>query len=105
MTVKLGAPFDAAKYIRTPEDRAELLEDAFSSGDGAYIKHAIGIAARSQGGIAKLAERTGLGRQALHKALGENGNPTLDTLIRVTGALGARLSIIPASEAREPAAV
>lgn len=40
-----------------------------------------------------LAAETGLSREALYKAFGENGNPTLDTLLKVTRALGVRLAI------------
>lgn len=91
MTVELGPPFDAAKYITDPESQLELLTDALASGDRAYVAHAIGIVARARGGISKLAGETGLGRQALHRALGKDGNPSLDTLLKVLGALGVGL--------------
>ena len=68
MTIEL-VPFDAAEYITEPEDQAELLADALASGDRAYIAHALGIVARARGGIGKLAEETGLQRQALYRAL------------------------------------
>ena len=44
-------------------------------------------------GMTALAAETGLSREALYKAFGENGNPTLDTLLKVTKALGVRLAI------------
>ena len=34
-----------------------------------------------------------MNRQALHKALSENGNPTLDTVLRVLKALGLQMRI------------
>ncbi|MDL2352957.1 MAG: putative addiction module antidote protein [Pseudomonadota bacterium] len=83
-------PFDAAKYICTPEAVIELLNDAFESGHAEYIASALGVAARSEG-MTKIAAKAGVNRQALYTALGENGNPTLDTLLKVLGALGLRL--------------
>jgi probable addiction module antidote protein len=38
-----------------------------------------------------LARKTGVNRQALYTALSENGNPTLETLLKVMTALGIRL--------------
>lgn len=83
-------PFDVAKYIRTPEAVVELLNDAFESGHAEYIANALGIAARSEG-MTKIAAKAGVNRQALYTALGENGNPTLETLLKVLGALGLKL--------------
>lgn len=39
--------------------------------------------------------RAGLSRGSLHAALSEEGNPTIDTLIRVMKALGLRLDAEP----------
>ena len=83
-------PFDGAKYIRTPEDVVETLNDALESGEAGYIAVALGAVARSEG-MSKIAEKTGVNRQALYMALSENGNPTLETLLKVMGALGIRL--------------
>lgn len=91
--VELTEPFDAAKYLTQPEDQVELLNDALVSGDRAYIAHALGIVARARGGIGKLAADAGLGRQALHRALRKDGNPQLDTLLKVLNALGLRMKI------------
>ena len=40
-----------------------------------------------------LAERTGLSRETLYRTLSKNGNPRLDTLTAILGALGLRLSV------------
>lgn len=83
-------PFDAAKYIAEPEDVIDFLNDALESGHAPYIAAVLGDIARSEG-MTKLAGKTGINRQALYTALSENGNPTLDTLLRVFSALGMRL--------------
>lgn len=100
MAIKLVEPFDAAEFITDRESQAELLAEAFHSGDRAYIAHALGIVARAQGGLTKLASDTDLQRPALHRALGRDGNPTLDTLLKVMAALSMELTVtVPAREA------
>ncbi len=90
MTKLVTTPFDAAKYFNTPEGVIELLNDALESGHAPYISNALGVAARSKG-MTKIAAKTGVNRQALYTALSENGNPTLETLLKVMSALGIRL--------------
>jgi len=86
-------PFDAANYLESAADQADLLNDAVDSGDPRYIAYALGAVARARGGIAKLAREAGMNRQALHKALSEEGNPTLDTVLKVLRALGLHMKI------------
>lgn len=90
MTKLVTTPFDAAKYVTEPEDVIDFLNDAFESGHLPYIANVLGVVARSKG-MTKLAEKTGVNRQALYTALSENGNPTLETLLKVMSALGIRL--------------
>ncbi|HWT12550.1 MAG TPA: addiction module antidote protein [Allosphingosinicella sp.] len=92
-------PFDAADYLDTSADQADLLSDAVDSGDPRYIAYALGAVARARGGIAKLAREAGMNRQALHKALSENGNPTLETVLKVLKALGLHMRIEEAEAA------
>jgi probable addiction module antidote protein len=95
MALKLK-PFDAAKYLDTLEAQAELLNDAFKSGDSGYIAAALGTVARAHG-MTELAQKTGLNRAALYEALSAEGNPTIDTIMRVSCALGIELGARPAS--------
>ncbi|WP_174291008.1 addiction module antidote protein [Sphingomonas bacterium] len=92
MTIVTRA-FDAARYLDGPEDEADLLSDALADGDHRYIAAALGTVARAHGGIAQLSTATGLTRAALHKALSEKGNPTLETVLKVLEALGLRMHI------------
>lgn len=84
-------PFDAAKYTNTPEAQEELLVDALETGHAGYIAAALGTIARARG-MGQVAVETGLSRQALYAALSEGGNPTLDTVLKVTKALGLELT-------------
>lgn len=85
-------PFDAANYLETEEDILYYLEAAMEGNDPGHIASALGDVARSKG-MTEIARKSGMGRQALYNALSENGNPTLETLIAVLGALGLELTV------------
>lgn len=85
-------PFDAATYLETEEDFLYYLEAAMEGNDAKHIASALGDVARSKG-MTEIARKAGLGRQALYNALSESGNPTLETLLAVLGALGLELSV------------
>ena len=84
--------FDAAEYLKSDKDCALFLENAFEGGDTAHISRALGIVARAYG-MMKLAKETGLTREALYRMLSEEGNPTLDTLLKVSKAFGLQLTV------------
>jgi len=48
---------------------------------------------QAQGGIARVAARSGLNRESLYRALSDKGNPSVQTLAAVLGAVGARLDV------------
>lgn len=84
--------FDPAEFLHTEEDMEEYLNIAMESGDSHTIALALGAVARAKG-MTEVAEEAGLSREALCRALGPSGNPTLDTLMRVFGALGVRMGV------------
>ena len=87
-------PFDAADYMRGDEaSQTYLLRDALASGHPRYIANAIGAVARARG-LSNLERETGIKRQTLNKSFSLKGNPTLETLLPVLGALGLRLEIV-----------
>lgn len=88
-------PFDAARHLISPEAQAELLSDAMASGDAGYVAHALGIVARARG-MTEVARGAGVTREALYRALSEDGDPRLTTLLGVIRSLGLRLSVEPA---------
>ena len=90
--------FDAAEYLDTPESQADLLADAFDSGDATYIAHALGVIARARG-MTTVARDAGVTREALYKALSEKGDPKLSTLLGVMRALGVQLTAKPVAPA------
>lgn len=84
-------PFDAARYLDTPESQAELLSDAFATGDAGYIANALGVIARARG-MSQVAKDAGVTREALYRSLSPDGDPKLSTLLSVVKALGVHLS-------------
>jgi probable addiction module antidote protein len=91
MTVKLGL-WDSAKHLKTSDDIAAYLDAAFEEGDLAFLQKALGNVARSQG-MTEIAKKTGMSRSSLYKALGQEGNPSLETIFSVLSAMGLRLSV------------
>lgn len=87
-------PFDAAKYLDTEADHADLLADALETGDAAYIANALGVIARARG-MTQVAKDAGVTREALYKALSPSGDPKLSTLLGVMRALGIKLGATP----------
>ena len=87
-------PYDAARYLKTEEDMAAHLEAALEDGDSRLVAMALGDIARARG-MAQLAKDTGLNRESLYTALSADGNPTLATFLKVTGALGIQLKAQP----------
>ena len=87
-------PFDAARYLGSAEDQAELLTDALASGDAGYIATALGIIARARG-MAEIARGAGVTREALYKTLSPTGDPKLTTLLGVVRSLGFSLAVQP----------
>ncbi|MGA0611605.1 addiction module antidote protein [Caldimonas sp. KR1-144] len=84
--------YDVAQQLRTPEEMAAYL-DAWlveAPDDAAGIARALGDIARARG-MSQVARETGLSRESLYKALGENGNPSFATVLKVARALGLQL--------------
>jgi probable addiction module antidote protein len=89
--------FDAAEYLDTPDAIAAYMEDAFASGDIAEITDALGVVARAHG-MSDIAEKAGMSRTSLYRALGPNGNAELSTFVKVMNALGLRLAAVPSGK-------
>lgn len=94
-------PYDSAEYLETPEDwQGYLKATCENGGTASEIAYALGVIARAQS-MTKLAERTGLSRQALYKALSGEGNPEFATIAKVADALGLQITFVSKGEANE----
>jgi probable addiction module antidote protein len=84
--------WDPAEHLDSDEAVAAYLNAVLEEAgdDPAFVASALGDIARARG-MSQLAKETGLAREALYRALSANGNPTLDTVLKVIHALGIKL--------------
>lgn len=68
----------------------EIFEEYARDGDSAALLASLRIIAKVKG-ISALAEKTGMTRQGLQKALSSKGNPRMDNINSIMHALGYRL--------------
>jgi probable addiction module antidote protein len=97
------------EMLKDEERALAYLNAALDEQDPRVFLIALRNVTQAQGGIAKVAAHSGLNRESLYRALSNKGNPSVQTLAAVLGALGARLSVArstcPAPEqSRTPAA-
>ena len=86
--------WDVTDHLRTKEDVRLYLEACAEDdpGDGSLIRAALNDIARAQN-MSQLARDVGMTREGLYKALGENGNPSFATVMRIARALGMNVRI------------
>ena len=89
-------PFRATDHLTTDTERAAYLDALLEDGDNRVITTGLRELAESIGGIAVIAERTGLSRETLYRTLSPRGNPRLDTLSALLRALKLRLRVTTA---------
>jgi probable addiction module antidote protein len=85
----------ALEWLKDPANAAAYIEAALEEGDAAGLLQALRNVAEACGGIAQIAERTGLNRESLYRTLSRRGNPQLDSLTAILHATGLRLSVTP----------
>ena len=92
MNRTVTSPYDVAEHLRTSEEMAAYLEACIeeADGDAAFVAKALGDIARAKG-MSQVACDAGLSRESLYKALSGDRNPTLETVLKVIGALGLKL--------------
>ena len=86
--------YDVADHLQSPEDMAAYLDAWFDEfpDDVSGIARAVGDIARAKG-MTQIAKDAGLSRESLYRALSQEGNPSLSTILKVLGAVGLKLSV------------
>jgi probable addiction module antidote protein len=84
------------KWLKDPKNAAAYIEVALTEGDSGDVLHALRNVAEACGGVARIAAKTGLNREALYRTLSKRGNPQLKNFAAILGATGLRLSVTPA---------
>lgn len=93
-------PFRAADTLRSEAEVAAYIEAMLEDGDARAVPIALRTTVDAVGGMAALADKTGLSRETLYRTLSERGNPRLDTLSVILAAFGLRLTVQPAQKSR-----
>ncbi len=88
--------FDIAEYLDSNEMIAEYLNAVLEEGNDADIITAIGHIAKAVG-MTKIAEKTGMSRPSLYKALSDGAKPQFETIMKVLKAIGGQIRVTPVS--------
>lgn len=91
--------YDPADYLKSEQSIAAFLNDFLEEGDSGMIAEALGIAARARG-MTEVANKSGIARESLYKALRADSQPRLETILKVMNAFGVRLVVQPIHEAQ-----
>ncbi|OKL50474.1 addiction module antidote protein [Boudabousia marimammalium] len=84
--------FDASAYLADSKDIEDYLALAIEEGDAKTIQLVLRDIAKAQG-MTQLAKDTGLNRESLYKALSAQGNPSFASILKITQALGLKLTL------------
>lgn len=89
-----ASKFDIADYLDSNEMIAEYLNTVLEEGDNSDVIAAIGHIAKAIG-MTKIAEKTGLSRPSLYKALSDGAKPQFETIMKILKAIGGEIKINP----------
>ncbi len=89
--------------LKDRKEAAAYLEAAIEDGDQAVLMLALRHVAQAQGGVAEIAHRANLTREATYKMLSKVGNPALSSLTAVLAATGLRLAVKPVQKRQQRA--
>ena len=88
--------FDISDYLDSEEMIAEYLNSILEDGDSSDLIVAIGHVAKAIG-MTKIAEKTGMSRPSLYKALSDGSKPQFATIMKVLEAIGGQINVKPFS--------
>lgn len=85
--------FDASAYLDSEQTMREYLAVALEDGDPKAIQLVLRDIAKAQG-MSTLAKQSGLNRESLYKSLSAEGNPSFATIMKITEALGLKITLV-----------
>ena len=86
--------FDMAHHLDIEEAIADYLSIVLEEDDPESFIQALGTVARARS-MKEIAEKTGLNRESLYKALSGDTSPRYETIVKVINAMGLKLAIVP----------
>jgi len=84
---------DLNAWLQNPENAAQYLTAILEEDDLDALLLAIRDVAKAQGGMAAVAERSHIGREALYKMLSGKGNPAFKGVASILHGMGLKLSV------------
>jgi probable addiction module antidote protein len=84
--------FDPSAFLNDDEVVAEYLTAALEDDNPDVFLAAVGHVAKARG-MSAIAERAGLGRESLYKALAPGAKPRYDAVLKVLNSLGVKLTV------------
>ncbi len=82
------------EHLGDQDNAARLLNACLEDEPEVFLKTVRDVI-RANGGMTRVAEKTGLAREALYRAFSVNGNPSYTTISLVLAALGLRIAVEP----------
>ncbi|MEN8549666.1 addiction module antidote protein [Acinetobacter soli] len=83
-----------ADHLDSEEAIADYLSIVLEEDDPEVFIQALGTVARARS-MKEIAEKTGLNRESLYKALSGDTNPRYETIVKVINVMGIKLAIVP----------
>jgi len=95
--VSASVPYEPSliQQLKDPAEAAAYLEAVIEDGDQGAIMLALRQVAQAQGGVAEVARKAKMTREATYKMLSKHGNPELRSLKAVLKATGLRIAVKP----------
>jgi probable addiction module antidote protein len=95
--VAASAAYDdwLVERLKDPEEAAAYLEAVLEDADQGALMLALRQIAIAQGGVAMVARKAKLTREATYRMLSDEGNPALNSFLAILAATGLRMSIRP----------
>ena len=90
-------------FRKDPDLAIAFLRSCMEDNDPQLFLIALRQVSQALGGIAKVAEKTGLNREHLYKTLSKSGNPTWTNVNAVVNSLGFQFELKPIPSARKSA--
>jgi probable addiction module antidote protein len=84
--------WDPAEYLTNSERIAAYIDAALEDGDPQLVAAALGDVARARG-MGEVAEKVGMSRTSLYRALSPDSRAEFSTILKVMGALGVRMRV------------
>jgi probable addiction module antidote protein len=86
--------FEISDYLDSNEMIAEYLNEVIENGNETDLVKAIGHVAKAIG-MTKIAEKSGMSRPSLYKALSDGAKPQFATIMKVLRAIGGQITVNP----------